>query len=121
MDFREGFKLWRGLGIDYEGGVLDVAGRTAVHVSHRMGALITFLVVSSIAISALLTKKKNLMRTGLVVVLVLFAQVSLGIANVLLVLPLPVAVAHNGVAALLLLSLITLLYFSYSVNGKTEH
>jgi cytochrome c oxidase assembly protein subunit 15 len=41
-------------------------------------------------------------------------QVSLGIANVLLALPLGIAVAHNGVAALLLLSLVSLIYFSYS-------
>ncbi len=121
MDFREGFTLWRGLGIDYEGGVLDAAARTAVHVSHRIGALLTFFAVGGLVIRAILTKHKNLRRTAIVVMLVLFAQISLGVANVLLVLPLPVAVAHNGVAALLLLSLITMLYFSYSTDGKTEH
>ena len=121
MDFKEGFTLWRGLGVDYEGGVLDAAARTAVQVSHRIGALLTFLVVGSLSISAIMTMNKNLRRTAVIVMLVLITQVSLGIANVLLVLPLPVAVAHNGIAALLLLSLVTLLYFTYSTDGKTEY
>jgi heme a synthase len=119
MDFKEGFILWRGLGVDYEGGVLDAAARTAVHVGHRIGALVTFLVVSAIAVSAILSKNKHLLRIGIVVLLVLFAQLSLGIANVLLVLPLPLAVAHNGVAALLLLSIMTLLYFSFFTDEHT--
>jgi cytochrome c oxidase assembly protein subunit 15 len=121
MNFKEGFTLWRGLGVDYEGGVLDAPSRTAVHVSHRMGALFTFLVVSSLAIRAILADNKSLMRTGVFIMLILLAQVSLGIANVLMALPLSVAVAHNGVAALLLLSLITLIYFSFSTKKQTGH
>lgn len=112
MDFKNAFILWRGLGVDYEGGVLDAAARTAVHVSHRLGALFTFILLISLAVRAILSGTRRIMQTGLVVVLILLIQVSLGIANVLLVLPLPVAVAHNGVAALLLLSMITLLYYS---------
>ena len=45
---------------------------------------------------------------GVVVAVLLVAQVALGIANVLLYLPLPVAVAHNGAAALLLLAMVAL-------------
>ena len=48
--------------------------------------------------------------TGFFVCALLFSQLSLGIANIKFHLPLPIAVAHNGVAALLLLSLITLLH-----------
>jgi heme a synthase len=89
-----------------------------VHVSHRIGALFTFLVVSSLAIRAILAKNKSLKRTGVFIMLILFAQVSLGVANVLMALPLSVAVAHNAVAALLLLALITLLYFSFSADKQ---
>ena len=120
MNFKEGFTLWRGLGVDYEGGVLDAAARTAIHVSHRIGALLTFLVVGGIAVWAIMTGNRNLIRSGLVVMLVLFSQLSLGVANVLLLLPLPLAVAHNGVAAILLLSLVNLLYFSFSTELQTE-
>lgn len=112
MDFQQGFVLWRGTGIDYEGGVLDMPARTAIHVTHRLGALVSFLILASIALLALFSGKRRLKRCGLFLFLVLLAQVGLGIANVLLVLPLPVAVAHNGGAALLLLALLTLLYFS---------
>jgi cytochrome c oxidase assembly protein subunit 15 len=116
MDFTQGFILWRGLGVDYEGGVLDAAARTAVHVSHRIGALITFIVVFSLAVKAILTKTRALVRVGVITLFILGAQVSLGIANILLVLPLPVAVSHNGVAALLFLAMISLLYFSLSAE-----
>src|SRR3546814_18501960 len=37
-DFGEGFVLWRGIGVDYEGGVLDGAARIAIHITHRMMA-----------------------------------------------------------------------------------
>src|SRR5271165_6945303 len=39
MDFRDAFVLWRGLGIDYEGGVLANPARIAIHVTHRIGAV----------------------------------------------------------------------------------
>ena len=35
---KEGFILWRGIGIDYEGGVLDNPARVAIHFTHRLGA-----------------------------------------------------------------------------------
>ena len=110
MDFNEGFILWRGLGIDYEGGVLDGSARTAIHMAHRLGAIVTFITILIIAIRAIQTGMNNLRLTGVVALFLLVLQVSLGIANIKFHLPLPVAVAHNGVAALLLLSLVTLLH-----------
>ncbi len=41
-DFREGFVLWRGIGVNYEGGVLDMAARSAIQIAHRIGALVVF-------------------------------------------------------------------------------
>ena len=118
MDFPQGFVLWRGTGIDYEGGILDQAARTAIHVTHRIGAVITFLVITAVSVYAMLAGARKLFACGLAVLVLLLLQVSLGIANVLLVLPLPIAVAHNGVAALLLLALITLLHFSRSIQTQ---
>ena len=57
------------------------------------------------------------MRAGLAVGILLVVQVSLGIGNVVLSLPLPIATAHNAVAALLLLSVVTLLYL---VRGQQD-
>lgn len=107
-DFREAFTVWRAGRIDYEGGILDAPARTAIHLTHRLGAALTFLVVLSAALCALMRAQKLARSAAAVVLLVLCIQVALGIANVLLRLPLPVAVAHNSVAALLMLSLLTL-------------
>ena len=38
-DFRNAFVLWRGLAINFEGGVLDNPARVAIHLTHRLGAL----------------------------------------------------------------------------------
>jgi len=109
MDFADGFTLWRGLGIDYEGGVLPNDARVAIHVSHRIGALATFLYLGWLGLRLLRATPNSVLRTvGVVLLLVLFTQVSLGIANVVLSLPLLVAVAHNGVGAVLLLCVVAL-------------
>lgn len=106
-DFREGFVLWRGIGVDYEGGVLDGASRIAIQLAHRAMAVVAF--------AWLLFAGLRLMRTpGLrgwatLLLVLLLAQVTLGILNVRLALPLGVAVAHNAGAVLLLFVLVTLL------------
>ncbi len=110
MDFNEGFILWRGLGIDYEGGVLHGSARTAIHMAHRIGAVIAFITLLTIALRAIQTGMRKLKIAGSITLILLLIQVSLGIANIKLNLPLSVAVAHNGVAALLLLSLVILLH-----------
>ncbi len=108
MDFGEAFRIWRGAGVNYEYGVLDTPARTAVHVTHRIGALITLLVVGALALRLL--RQRVTRVAGALLGLLLLTQLSLGIANVLLHLPLPVAVAHNAVAALLLVTLILVNY-----------
>ena len=105
-DFREGFVIWRSGEIDYEGGILDAPARSAIHLTHRLGAALTFLVVLAAALCAFCRAAAR--APALAVLLLLCLQVSLGIANVLLRLPMPVAVAHNAVAALLMLSLLAL-------------
>lgn len=109
-DFAEGFVLWRGLGVNYEFGVLDHPARTAIHFAHRLGALVTFLYVGWLA-GKLMAKGSGSYRTaGIWILLLLIVQVSLGIGNIVLSLPISVAVAHNMVAALLFLSLINVNY-----------
>ncbi|HXH04314.1 MAG TPA: COX15/CtaA family protein [Candidatus Competibacteraceae bacterium] len=109
MDFREAFVLWRGLGINYEYGVLEHPARVAIHVSHRLGALVVLLLVGWLAWRALRRgATPQVRRLGLVLALALALQLLLGVSNVLFALPLPVAVAHNGGAALLVLTLVTL-------------
>jgi len=109
-DFKEGFVLWRSIGVDYEGGVLDMQARTAIHMAHRIGALITFVVLGVLALR--LTRSRALRQEGLILGALLLAQVLLGVQNVVLKLPLINAVAHNGMGALLLAMMLWLTYRS---------
>ncbi|MFK8066864.1 MAG: heme A synthase [Gammaproteobacteria bacterium] len=110
MDFKEGFTLWRGLGIDYEFGVLKTDARTAIHMMHRIGALITFFTLLILFLFAMRNNHGSIQKAGLLMGFFLLLQVTLGIANIAMGLPLHIAVAHNGVAALLLLSMTIFIY-----------
>jgi cytochrome c oxidase assembly protein subunit 15 len=105
-DFREGFVLWRGIGVDYEGGVLDGQSRIAIQMAHRIMAVVAFGYLLWLAIR--LVRIPGLHAWGATLAVLLLAQVGLGIANVKLGLPLHVAVAHNAGAALLLFVLVSL-------------
>jgi len=102
-DFREGFVLWRGIGVDYEGGILDGPARTAIQLAHRIGALVAFLYLGWL--SGVLARH-GLRGCGRLLAVFLLVQVALGIANVKLGLPLHVATAHVLVAVLLLFVLV---------------
>lgn len=109
MDFAEAFVMWRGLGVNYEFGVLDSAARTAIHMAHRLGALAVLLYLGWLTIrTAWLGAGKKVRIAGAVVGGLLLVQLCLGIANVWLYLPISTAVAHNGCAALLVLAMLTL-------------
>ncbi len=110
-DFQQGFNLWRPFGINYEFGVLDSPAQTAIHLVHRIGALTVFVYVTFLA--GMILRSARLLQhriLGAALLLLLFTQIGLGITNVLAHLPLGVAVAHNGGAAILLLALVTLLH-----------
>lgn len=109
MDFKQGFVLWRGTHLNFEFGVLKNDARMAIQVVHRIGAAITLLVVGLLAWRLLVLRgARNLRTMGVVLLIVLCVQIALGIANVLLQLPLPNAVAHNAIGALLLLTVVTI-------------
>jgi len=110
MDFGEGFTLFREIGVDYEGGVLDLRSRMAIQMTHRLGALFTFILLGVLAIRLIL--REPCRKSGAMLAALLIFQVVLGIQNVLLHLPLANAVAHNGMGALLLASMLWLAYQS---------
>jgi len=106
-DFHQGFVLWRGIGVDYEGGVLDGAARIAIQLAHRIGAATVFAFVLLFALK--LVRTPGMLGWSIALLLLACAQVGLGIANVKLGLPLQVAVLHNAGAGLLLFVLVMLL------------
>jgi cytochrome c oxidase assembly protein subunit 15 len=108
MDFEHGFTLHRELGETATGELLPMTALTAIHWVHRVMALVVTLYLGWLVLRLLRTP--GYAATGLAVGGLLALQVSLGIGNVLLGLPLVVAVAHNTGAALLLASLVLLNY-----------
>ncbi|MEZ5476147.1 MAG: COX15/CtaA family protein [Thiolinea sp.] len=113
-DFAEGFSLHMKDGVDYEFGILGNHARTAIHMAHRTGAVVVFIVLLLLAIRLLMSRERILGPLPVVLLLVLCGQIMLGILNVVLALPLAVATAHNLGAALLLLTVIAINYRLYA-------
>ena len=114
MDFANGFHLSQHIGPNYLGGQLDSEARTAIHMTHRLGALVVSLVLLVLAWQL---RAAGLARLAGLLVLALGLQVGLGLSNVLLHLPLLVAVAHNAGGAALLLSLMLI---NYRLRGQSS-
>lgn len=112
-DFREAFVFWRGLGINYEFGVLENPARTTIHLSHRLLAVVVAIYWLALLLRILRGATTNSIRKAAGVTLILLiTQIILGISNVVLHLPISIAVMHNGGSALLLLGAVTLIYLS---------
>ncbi len=110
MDYRNAFVLWRALGLDYEGGVLANPARVAIHFTHRLGALVAGSILISLGVSAVAgAKSRGLKRAGLLLVLAVAVQISIGVATVHWGVPLPLATLHNAGAAFLVICMVTLL------------
>lgn len=107
QNYSEGFTLWRGIGVDYEGGVLDGASRIAIQMAHRMFAVVVALYL--LVLSVRMYRLPGMRGWASLLVALVLLQVSLGVLNVKLALPLAVAVMHSGGAVALLFVLITLL------------
>lgn len=110
MDVINAFDL-TGAGIfDSPGTPLENTARVTIQMFHRIGAIFTLIVLSIIA-TKLISKRYSI---GFVLIALLTVQLALGITNVLAALPLPVSLMHNLVAALLLLTIVTILYRTYA-------
>lgn len=117
MDFTHAFNFAQDIGPNYLGGLLENEARTAIHVSHRLGAIAVSLLVLLLwwKLISLGTGKTRFIAWLLLSVLLI--QLTLGITNILGSLPLAVAVAHNAVGALLLLVMVTLLHRLFTARS----
>jgi heme a synthase len=108
-DFRSAYVLWGGLGINYEGGVLDNPARVAIHLSHRYGAAVASVLLLAAAFAALRARAGRPPAAAAIAVLLgLTLQLLIGICMVRMGFPLWLATAHNAGAALLLLATLAL-------------
>ena len=110
MDFKNGFNLNQEVGPNYLYGLLDNPSRVAIHYSHRASAILVTLVFLILISKLWFSNAAPLAST---IGILLLTQISLGIINVVYVLPLYVAIAHNLVAALLLLTIFTVNYLAW--------
>jgi len=109
-DYHNAFVLWRGPDIDYEGGVLAPSARVAIHLTHRLGALVAALTLTLAALFVLQRRGLSGARLRAWALLgALGLQLLIGISMVLKAFPLWLATAHTAGAALLLLATLALL------------
>lgn len=105
MEFGHAFHMLRELGQTADGALLSLPALSAIHWTHRLGAVI--VAVYLIALGALIMRA-GLRREGQVLHALITLQFLLGISNVWFGLPLAVAVAHNAGAALLVMLLVVI-------------
>jgi cytochrome c oxidase assembly protein subunit 15 len=115
MDFINGFTLWRDLGKTSLGDYLPFPALTAIHWTHRAFALVVVMLVAWVSLRAF--KIDSLRKTARWLLIMIALQFTIGVSAIFLDLPLALAVAHNGGAALLMLLLVTL---NYKVSIATE-
>ena len=104
MDLQQGFNIFQSVGPNYLGGIMTNEARTAIHWVHRIGAIVVLFVVGGLVMQVV----RRVALVGYALLAALIAQITLGILNVVWVLPLLNATAHNTVGALLLLVLVTI-------------
>jgi heme a synthase len=115
MDFQHGFQLLRELGQTAAGDKLSYDALTAIHWTHRVGAVVVTCYLAALAWMA--ARRALLRRIAVAVGALLALQVALGVANILTGLKLWVAVAHNGGAAALLAALVVL---NFALSPKPD-
>lgn len=111
LNFSKAFELIPPEKDSYEYGHLAFNERVTIHVSHRIGAMITTAYLLWLAVMVFRQKNHKATKSSAkLLLLALTVQVVLGISNIWFALPLAVAVAHNVVAVCLMMCLIALIY-----------
>lgn len=104
LEWGEAFHLPLGHA-SYEFGVLSKEARQTIQIAHRLGALVTTLLVGTFALGLIrhgAALRPVLRSLGILLLVLLLIQIVLGLANIHLALPLANSLAHNLVAAHLL-------------------
>lgn len=113
LDFKAAFNFLMPIGQNFQGGVLTKPARMTIQFIHRVGALIVFFYIGWFSLRCILARTPIIRYLGIGLLVILFIQIILGVSNVEFMLPIFVAVAHNGIAAILLLWMVTLLHYLY--------
>jgi cytochrome c oxidase assembly protein subunit 15 len=103
MDFRQGFEIWRGLGLTGAGEHITFAALTAIHLAHRLAAYV--VLAGLVFVAWQLRRQRALARQEKWIAGLALWQLATGLSNVVLGWPLPAAVSHTGGAAALVVVL----------------
>ncbi|MEO8249034.1 MAG: COX15/CtaA family protein [Burkholderiales bacterium] len=114
MNFEQALQVWRPLGHTADGALLGFPALTAIHMSHRLMALVVLLVLGLLAWR--LWRFAALRRHAKWIAALALWQLASGLSNVLLGWPLAAAVAHTGGAAALIVVLTWALVASGAVS-----
>lgn len=121
FNFIEAFNFFSPIGKNYQGGILGGTARVTIQMTHRYWAFITLIYITSVGSYILFSKKTSALKNTMgMIFIILGSQIFLGILNIATQLYLPIAVTHNGVALLLLMAMLTLLYQLVAVPQKVE-
>ena len=108
-DYAHAFVPWRGLGVNYEGGVLDEPARIAIQLTHRLGACAaTLMLVLAASVTLRRATRRAARRAAWTVLTFLVLQLAIAVAMIENGFPLWLATAHNAGAAMLLLATVAL-------------
>ena len=116
-NFSTAFNPFHAIGPNYDGGLLDYNSRVLIQLVHRLGAYINLILIA-----ALIAKNfynNNYFKINIILTSLLILQITLGILNVKLFLPVFVAVSHTTVGVMLLLVIIALNYYNLSNKQHT--
>ncbi len=109
MDAGHGFTVLRELGMAGRGGLLPFEALVAIHMAHRLFALVATAALGLLAWQLWRTGQPATRRFGAALAALLLAQLLSGLSNVVLGWPLAAALAHSAGAAALVLVLTLLL------------
>ncbi|MEO1766997.1 COX15/CtaA family protein [Thiobacter aerophilum] len=115
MDFHHAYTLWRPLGQTADGDLIPFQSLVAIHWVHRNFAYLVLAVLGTLAWRA--RSVPGLARWARALAGLILLQFLTGLSNVMLQWPLPVAVLHNGGAALLVMMLVVL-HFRVGVGAR---
>ena len=117
-DVKTAFTLWHGLGINYEYGILDARARVTIHYFHRVGAVVLTSALLLLTLWLWRCGEPLWRRFSIAVLAALTLQVVIGLSIVKLQLPLWLATAHNGGAAVLLAVMVTLNHAAWARRSR---
>ncbi|UCX06301.1 COX15/CtaA family protein [Shewanella glacialimarina] len=115
LRFADAFSPFQGDHPSFEYGVLDYPTRMTIHITHRIWGVFTAVMLVWLAFKLLKAQSSTMCTSAYLLILMVIVQVALGISNVVMNLPLGIAVSHNGGAALLLL---TMVFINYALWRK---